>query len=54
MKKYECMMCGWIYDEALGDPDEGIEPGTTWEDISEDWSCPDCGASKEDFEMVEI
>ena len=54
MKKYECMMCGWIYDEALGDPDEGIAPGTVWEDIPEDWSCPDCGASKEDFEMVEI
>ena len=54
MKKYECMMCGYIYDEALGDPDEGIAPGTVWEDIPEDWSCPDCGASKEDFEMVEI
>ena len=54
MKKYECMMCGWIYDEALGDPDEGIAPGTTWEDIPEDWCCPVCGASKEDFEMVEI
>ena len=54
MKKYECMMCGYIYDEALGDPDEGIAPGTVWEDIPEDWSCPVCGASKEDFEMVEI
>ena len=54
MKKYECMMCGYIYDEALGDPDEGIVPGTVWEDIPEDWSCPDCGANKEDFEMVEI
>ena len=54
MKKYECMMCGYIYDEALGDPDEGIAPGTTWEDIPEDWYCPVCGASKEDFEMVEI
>ena len=54
MKKYECMMCGWIYDEALGDLDEGIAPATAWEDIPEDWSCPDCGASKEDFEMVEI
>ena len=41
-------------DETLGDPDEGIAPGTAWEDIPEDWSCPDCGASKEDFEMVEI
>ena len=47
-------MCGYIYDEALGDPDEGIAPGTPWEDIPEDWFCPDCGASKEDFEMVEI
>ena len=54
MKKYECMMCGYIYDESLGDPDEGIAPGTTWEDIPEDWYCPVCGASKEDFEMVEI
>ena len=54
MKKYECMMCGYIYDEALGDPDGGIAPGTAWEDIPEDWYCPDCGASKEDFEMVEI
>ena len=54
MKKYECMMCGWIYDESLGDPDEGFAPGTAWEDIPEDWYCPDCGASKEDFEMVEI
>ena len=40
--------------KALGDPDEGIAPGTAWEDIPEDWYCPDCGASKEDFEMVEI
>ena len=54
MKKHECMMCGYIYDEALGDPDEGIAPGTTWEDIPEDWYCPVCGASKEDFELVEI
>ena len=54
MKKYECMMCGYIYDESLGDPDEGIAPGTAWEDIPEDWYCPVCGASKEDFEMVEI
>ena len=54
MKKYECMMCGYIYDESLGDPAEGIAPGTAWEDIPEDWYCPDCGATKEDFEMVEI
>jgi|TARA_B100001105_G_scaffold84405_1_gene66893 rubredoxin-NAD+ reductase len=54
MKKYECMMCGWVYDEALGDPDEGLAPGTKWEDIPDDWTCPDCGASKEDFEMEEV
>ena len=54
MKKYECMMCGYIYDESLGDPDEGIAPGTAWDDIPEDWYCPVCGARKEDFEMVEI
>ena len=54
MKKYKCMMCGYIYDESLGDPDEGISPGTAWDDIPEEWYCPVCGASKEDFEMVEI
>ena len=54
MKKYECMMCGYIYDVSLCDPDEGIAPGTAWEDIPEDWYCPDCGATKDDFEMVEI
>ena len=47
-------MCGWIYDEALGVPEEGIAPGTAWEDVPEDWSCPVCGSSKEDFEMIEI
>jgi|TARA_B110001454_G_scaffold194301_1_gene195762 rubredoxin len=54
MKKYECTMCGWQYDEAAGDPDEGLAPGTLWKDIPDDWTCPDCGASKEDFDMVEI
>ena len=47
MKKWECIVCGLIYDE-------GIEPGTKWEDVPEDWICPDCGVGKEDFEMVEI
>lgn len=51
---FRCMVCGFEYDEKLGWPDEGIEPGTRWEDIDEDWSCPDCGAAKADFEMVEI
>ena len=44
----------WIYDEEQGAPDEGIPPGTRWEDVPPNWSCPECGARKEDFEMVEI
>ena len=43
-----------LYDEEEGWPDDGIEPGTKWEDVPEDWICPDCGVGKEDFEMVEI
>lgn len=54
MKKYMCLLCGLIYDEALGWPEDGIEPGTKWEDISPNWRCPDCGAIKADFEMLEI
>ncbi len=54
MKTYMCVICGFIYDEAKGLPDEGIPPGTTWEDIPMNWKCPECGAGKEDFEMVEI
>ncbi len=52
---FRCLVCGFEYDEAAGWPDEGIEPGTRWEDIPDDWSCPDCGgAAKADFEMIEI
>ena len=47
-------MCGWIYNESIGVPDEGISPGTRWEDIPNDWVCPLCGSGKEDFDMVEI
>ena len=54
LKKWECIVCGLIYDEEEGWPDDGIEPGTKWEDVPEDWVCPDCGVGKEDFEMVEI
>lgn len=54
MKKWQCIVCGWIYDEAKGDPEEGIEPGTRWEDVPQDWVCPDCGVGKQDFEMLEI
>ena len=48
--KYVCDLCGYIYDEAAGDPDNGIEPGTLWEDLPDDYVCPLCGAGKEDFE----
>jgi rubredoxin len=54
MKRYMCLICGWIYDEAEGAPEEGIAPGTRWEDLPPNWSCPECGARKEDFEMIEI
>jgi len=54
VKKWECIVCGFIYDEEEGLPDEGIEPGTAWENVPEDWICPDCGVGKEDFEMVEV
>jgi len=50
MKKYVCTVCGYIYDEAKGEPDEGIAPGTKWADIPDDFTCPDCGASKDMFE----
>ena len=53
-KKYMCLICGWIYDEADGVPEDGIEPGTPWEKVPPNWVCPECGARKEDFEMVEI
>ncbi|PSQ91434.1 MAG: rubredoxin [Proteobacteria bacterium SW_6_67_9] len=53
-RKFMCIVCGYIYDEAEGAPDEGIPAGTKWEDIPETWTCPDCGASKDDFEMMEI
>ena len=54
MRKWECVVCGFIYDEAEGLPEEGIPAGTAWEDVPEDWVCPDCGVSKDDFEMVEL
>jgi len=53
MSKWECIVCGWIYDEAKADPDNGVPAGTLWEDVPEDWLCPDCGVGKEDFELIE-
>jgi rubredoxin len=54
MKTYQCVVCGFIYDESQGLPEEGIAAGTRWDDIPADWSCPDCGVAKADFDMVEI
>ncbi|GLQ91741.1 hypothetical protein GCM10007901_06910 [Dyella acidisoli] len=54
LRKWMCVVCGFIYDEAAGLPEEGLEPGTRWEDVPDTWTCPDCGATKSDFEMVEI
>lgn len=54
MKKWLCIVCGWVYDEAKGWPTDGIAPGTKWEDVPEDWLCPDCLVTKADFEMIEI
>jgi rubredoxin len=54
MKTYMCLICGFIYDEAAGHPEDGIAPGTKWEDVPPNWSCPDCDARKEDFQMVEF
>lgn len=49
-----CVLCGFIYDEAVGLPAEGFSPGTSWSDIPDNWSCPECGYAKSDFEMVEF
>lgn len=52
MKKFECTACGYIYEEELGDPDNGIDAGTLWADVPEDWVCPLCGVGKDGFEEV--
>lgn len=51
--KYECTICGYVYDEEAGDPDNGIEPGTAWEDLPDTFACPICGVEKADFEPVQ-
>lgn len=53
MDKYVCEICGYVYDPAEGDPDNGVNPGTSFADIPDDWVCPTCGASKEDFSKEE-
>ena len=52
MKKYICTVCDWVYDPEVGDPDNGIAPGTAFEDIPDSWVCPVCGVGKEDFQEL--
>ncbi|MEO7337443.1 MAG: rubredoxin [Caldimonas sp.] len=54
MKTWLCIVCGFVYDETVGMPADGIAAGTPWADVPDDWTCPDCGAPKSDFEMVEV
>jgi len=49
MKKYVCDVCGYVYDPAKGDPDNGVSPGTPFEKVPDDWTCPDCGVGKDQF-----
>ena len=53
-RTWMCLICGWTYDEVAGDPEHGIAPGTAWADVPMNWTCPECGARKEDFEMVAV
>jgi rubredoxin len=53
LKKWRCVVCSYIYDPAVGDPDNGVPPGTSFENIQEDWVCPLCGAGKEEFEAAD-
>lgn len=53
MAKYRCTVCEYVYDPAQGDPDNGVDPGTAWENLPADWVCPVCGVDKDMFEPVE-
>jgi rubredoxin len=53
-RSWMCVVCGFIYNEADGLPEEGIVAGTRWADVPDTWTCPDCGVTKDDFEMVEV
>lgn len=50
--KYKCLLCEYVYDEVKGDQDHGLMPDTKWEEVPDDWICPDCGATKMDFETA--
>lgn len=53
MEKWECLVCGYIYDPELGDPDHDVEAGTPFEELPDGWTCPECGAGKDEFQRVE-
>lgn len=53
-RTWMCVICGWIYDEEMGAPEEGLPAGTRWEDVPLNWKCPECDGTKEDFELIEI
>ena len=52
MDKYRCIVCGYVYDPAVGDPDNGVNPGTSFENLPDNWVCPECGVGKDSFEKV--
>lgn len=52
MEKWECLVCGYIYDPAVGDPTQGVKPGTKFEDIPDTWVCPECGVTKDNFKKL--
>ena len=52
MDKWECLVCGYVYDPEKGDPDSGVAPGASFEALPDDWVCPDCGAGKDEFEKI--
>jgi rubredoxin-NAD+ reductase len=54
MKTYMCVVCGYVYEEAEGRPEDGIAPGNAWADVPADWMCPECNVGKAQFQMVEI
>ena len=53
MSRYKCSVCGYIYDPAMGDPDNNVAPGTPFEKLPDDWNCPICGATKQEFDKIE-
>ena len=53
MRRFRCRFCSHVYDERLGDPETGVAPGTLFNDLPEEWMCPECGATKEDYDLID-